>query len=223
MCEIGGAHRLKIPSHKVGIIKTQIISISNVKKLNTMRRTSEGVKDKSPRHAEGTAHTHKMSGRTPERALSWQHTGKNPRSSCAWKPAQGSLYVLSIVVSLETGILILSTILTSIGCLYLTRKSQHLLILDNAPSPLLLCLVFPAGASVSWVWKFTCNWSCYRCTRTELWSQLLGFVLAVDPRASYTLGQVLYHWAPCPARQVKTHLKTVLMGRKNKNTKHFSV
>lgn len=39
---------LKSPSHKVGIIKTQILPISNVKKLNTMRRTSKWVKDKSP-------------------------------------------------------------------------------------------------------------------------------------------------------------------------------
>lgn len=53
----------KSPSHKVGIIKTQIISISNVKELN--EKDKRVSKRQIPWHAEGTAHTHKMSDRTP--------------------------------------------------------------------------------------------------------------------------------------------------------------
>lgn len=64
----------KFPSHKVGIIKTQIISISNLKELNTVRRTSEWVKDKSQGMLRALHTPTRCLLRVIERALNWQQT-----------------------------------------------------------------------------------------------------------------------------------------------------
>lgn len=142
----------KFLSNKVGIIQTQIISISNVKELNTVRRTSKWVKD-NPRHAEGTAHTQRALPtptrclvRLTGRALGWQQTGKNPCSSWACKPPRDHCVSLCSQFNSD-GSLLLSPTFTCIGCLSHYKGSGTLLVLDSVP--FLLYMVFPVGTSVS--------------------------------------------------------------------------
>lgn len=124
----------KFPSHKVGIIKTQIISISNLKELNTMRRTSEWVKDKSQGMLRALNTLTRCLLRLLERARNWQQT-----VLCLWTCGQGSLYVLSIVCFIRDRRLHVICYHQYRLFILLYKISSTLLILHNASFPLLLC------------------------------------------------------------------------------------
>lgn len=112
----------KFLSHKVGIIQIQIISISNVKELNAVRRTSEWVKD-NPQACRGHCPYAQISDQTHCESSELTANWEEPMFFLCLQTSTGTTVRPCVVCFIRDGILLLSPTLSCIGCLSLSTKA----------------------------------------------------------------------------------------------------